>query len=494
MLRPSVRASCAVLAAVAALMCGAGTERSRAQAPQLQVDIEIAVDTTGSMTDTLATARRETERIVGGVRDLASTIRFAVVSFRDPGNPGGEYGVLQDFTSDAAALEEAFDRLKPVRNPGPNNLAAESYNLVFHRSHGDRALSWRPAARKIVLVIGDAEPYGAGAAGVRGCRDDHPDPHGLNTANELAAMRKATRTLIMVRVVNSASTSLECYDSLSALAFDGGAARNTRSSDLARPVADVVGAAMAPISITLASPTIPPGGKASLSVSVANLNDRPLHVSDLALKLASGLMPAAGQADTADTVRWQVDRILAPGARLGFRIRATAAPHAQWAAAFASGHFDVDGGASFSSFAHARIPVTRRILIRTNATAGRRSIAGLARFELVRGAEASGHALPLPGRNTFTVRLPGGGWVQFRPLKARLSLVLGRARATIVARVTARHRVPACGAGSEESIVVTDHGFGAASGATRIHLEDGSGCRLQAAWWLGEPGGISPAL
>ena len=125
-------------------------------------------------------------------------------------------------TSDAAQVSAAIDTLTPA---GGNDYP-EAYNLVFQNSTTDPNTGWRPGSRKLVVVIGDAEPHGAGTSGFAGCADTSADPHGLNTASALAAMKAAQRTLIMVRQAATASTSLECYQSLAAAGFTGGAARN----------------------------------------------------------------------------------------------------------------------------------------------------------------------------------------------------------------------------------------------------------------------------
>ena len=43
---------------------------------------------------------------------------------------------------------------------------AEAYNLLFNKCYTDASIGWRAAARKIVVVIGDAEPHSAGAEGI----------------------------------------------------------------------------------------------------------------------------------------------------------------------------------------------------------------------------------------------------------------------------------------------------------------------------------------
>jgi hypothetical protein len=124
-------------------------------------------------------------------------------------------------TGDATKIDNAIDTLAPS---GGNDYP-EAYNLVFQKST-DAATGWRTGSRKLVVVIGDAEPHGAGTDGFAGCADHSADPHALSTKTVLAGMRAAQRTLIMVRQAATASTSLQCYQSLAAAGYTGGAARN----------------------------------------------------------------------------------------------------------------------------------------------------------------------------------------------------------------------------------------------------------------------------
>jgi von Willebrand factor type A domain-containing protein len=189
-------------------------------AATLQLDIEIAIDTTSSMGASIRQAQDDSKRLVNDVKARYPGALFAVVQFKDSGDTP-EYQLLQPMTGDATKVDNAIDTLTP--NGGGDY--PESYNVVFQRST-DPATGWRAGSRKLVVVIGDAEPHGAGTDGYAGCTDRSTDPHGLSTKTVLAGMRAAQRTLIMVRQATTASTSLQCYQSLAAAGYAGGAARN----------------------------------------------------------------------------------------------------------------------------------------------------------------------------------------------------------------------------------------------------------------------------
>jgi lysophospholipase L1-like esterase len=146
-------------------------------------------------------------------------VRFAIVQFRDH-TDSLEYVVEQAFTADINLAQLAVARLNVAE--GEDN--PEAYNLVFNRARNPR-LGWRKGSRRLLVVIGDAEPRGAGTAGIPGCRDTSADPRGYNTATELAKLKRARITLLMVLQTSSrSSAAIECYRSLAAGAYSGGGA------------------------------------------------------------------------------------------------------------------------------------------------------------------------------------------------------------------------------------------------------------------------------
>jgi Mg-chelatase subunit ChlD len=213
----------------AAVAVPAGLPASGAAARSAALDVLIAIDTTGSMGPSIRQAQRDVSRLVEAAKAAAPAARFAVVQFKDMGDLR-EYELLQPMTPNAPAVATALSRLAP--SGGGDN--PEALNVIFRNSYTHDAIGWRKVSRKVVVVVSDAEPHGAAAAGFSGCLDASPDPHGLNTARELREMRKAERTLLLVRQASTATVSLQCYQSLAAAAYRGGAARDGGS--------DVVGA------------------------------------------------------------------------------------------------------------------------------------------------------------------------------------------------------------------------------------------------------------
>jgi len=240
-------------------------------------DVEIAIDTTGSMSASIAQAKADALAIVSGVQGVVPNTQFAVVQFKDNFDTP-EYRVEQAMTATAANVQAAINGL----SAGGGGDSPEAYNLVFHNSYtpstgGD--IGWRSGTRKFVIVLGDAAPHGAGSAGVPGCTDTSADPHGLNTATELAGMKTAQRTLFMILQTSTAQTTLACYQGLAAGAYTGGQGVNN-GTDLAAQIVALIQAAG--------------GTVGDVHLEVASASPSPADASWITLPAALGPVAAPG--------------------------------------------------------------------------------------------------------------------------------------------------------------------------------------------------------
>jgi hypothetical protein len=258
-------------------------------------DILLAFDTTGSMAPSIAAAKADAQTVLAAVSQFTPNARFAVASFRDRFYPGGAYTLVSPMTGSRSALVGALRQLRAVGTTDPTkDTPAEAYNLLFHQTYTDQRIGWRPGARKIVVVIGDAEPHSAGAEGIAGCLDKTSDWNGLSARRELAAMRAAKRTLVLIRQAQTATVSLSCYASLASLAYEGGAARNGGSTDIVTPVLSLVKGSYAPLVVAPQLSHAVAGKTDGLTVRIANPNNFPLTIKGLTVKLPTGVTAVAG--------------------------------------------------------------------------------------------------------------------------------------------------------------------------------------------------------
>src|SRR3954452_22914308 len=186
----AVRLALLLAVATGSVLCAAAFARSSST----PLDVELAVDTTGSMGPLIARLQRDAVKIVDGIRARSPGARVAVVQFKDADDTP-EYELVQPLTGDAKAVASAMAQL----GPGGGGDNPEAYNVVFRNSYADKAMGWRDGPRKIVVVFGDAEPHGAGTTGFSGCLDGSADPHQLSTKRELGALKTSGRTLVLIR-------------------------------------------------------------------------------------------------------------------------------------------------------------------------------------------------------------------------------------------------------------------------------------------------------
>ena len=240
-------------------------------------DILIAIDTTGSMGPSIDQAKSDATAIVNGVRAAVGDSQFAVVDFKDSVDGTLEYRVTHAMTGAAADVQAAINGMEP----GGGGDAPEAHNLVLHNSYTPAvggAIGWRSGTKKIVVIISDAEPHGAGAAseGLSGCLDTSGDIHGFSTSTELAGLAAADRTLFMIRQVSIASTSsLACYQSIVArtpggVAVDSGTALGSQIVSL---IDSSFTANVADLHLLVASATPAPADASWISFSPTSMSD-----------------------------------------------------------------------------------------------------------------------------------------------------------------------------------------------------------------------------
>jgi hypothetical protein len=484
----------AVASAVLVCLSGFGTAADGAVHATPVLDVELALDTTSSMGPSLDRARKDALEIVDGVRNIVPDARFGVVSFRDRSNPGGEYQTLQPLTADTGAVQRALSTLQASTFSSPTKPPEESYNLAFHRSYDDNALGWRPDARKIVVVIGDAEPFHSGSAGIPGCQSNHVDPDGLNVKTELNGMRKAARTLIMIREVSVwTTTSLACYQSLSALGYTGGAARDGGSSDLVTPLVALMRGAVAPITVTPASRFILPGTNTRLTATLANPNGFAVQLNSLTLSVlgltnATATPPPATQAGT--TLTWNTPQTLQPHSTVVVTLNAKASSTPVVAKVTATANAQFEAGNAFTSVGQATIYVTRRLVIRAHASTRRGSIGGSVSVALSKSASAAA----LSSRAGQLTIKSGKRSVTLRPSAYRLSIAGDRATATIRVRVAGSSTLSGCAVGARGTLTVTDRSLGANTSNGSVQVTLPARCSPGETRWLAHAASIRASI
>lgn len=126
-----------------------------------EADIVIAFDATSSMGEEKAWLLDNFESFISNISNFVADPRFAVVSFRD--YPSGIYGdtgdwpyrLERDLTASTPDVKSAISN---TVNSGGNDWP-ESYTRVMYESYTDTHVTFRPDARRILIIIGDAIPH-----------------------------------------------------------------------------------------------------------------------------------------------------------------------------------------------------------------------------------------------------------------------------------------------------------------------------------------------
>lgn len=460
------------LATVALAVGSESAARQAASSPNAStpVDIEIAVDGTGSMTKAIAQAARDGTHIVDGVTSVLPDTQFAVVVFRDYENPAGEYELLQPMTRDPDRVQAALGRIKTSSNPSPLNGPAESYNLAFQNSYRDDAIAWRPEARKVVVVLGDAEPNGAGAAGLPGCKDQSRDPHGLSTPHELERMRAAHRTLIMVRQLSPKTTvSLRCYQSLAARAFTGGTARDGGSADLASTIIELIQRLYAPVALKHDLGLALPGQRTGYTITLPNPNSFALTVNSLTLVLPTKEFHYVKRTTTGSTTTeptragrtllWSLDTVLSPREQMRLHLVVQTPHRVGTYLTTATAHVQTANGEALTSRSPiATLHVKRRVhaigfRFRGQTAAGA-VLQGRASSRFGRGAGR----LPAvaPARGTLLLHTGQRSLVVLAATKFRLERLATPTQLYAVMRVIGAKGLPGCSKRARAMLLVVD--------------------------------------
>ena len=116
------------------------------------LDVVFVVDATGSMDWAIAEVRLRIVDIVDAVRSLVPLARFGVVAYRDHDDP--EFLTRQQpLTFSLVKLRRFLDALE-AKGGGSFQEAVTAGVEAASRDAG-----WRPGARRVVVIIGDAPPH-----------------------------------------------------------------------------------------------------------------------------------------------------------------------------------------------------------------------------------------------------------------------------------------------------------------------------------------------
>jgi hypothetical protein len=130
---------------------------SAAPAPLRQLDLVLCFDTTGSMYPVLASVKKQLTGLAGLIFAPGSGFdcAVAVVAHGDYDSADTYVTTHMDFSTESNTVTAWIANVAPVNNSWNEGEAYEQALAVM------RGLAWRPASKKVVVLVGDDKPHPA---------------------------------------------------------------------------------------------------------------------------------------------------------------------------------------------------------------------------------------------------------------------------------------------------------------------------------------------
>lgn len=187
------------------------------------LDLCFLVDTTNSMKDDIENAQNNMKEILSGLVTKTTDYRVALVDYRDFSDRAGKEDypakVQLSFTNNNSSINQAINSLK-LGNGGDHP------ETVFSGIATTLNLDWRENAKKVIIILGDAEPL-------------DPEPNTNYTYDNIVAMLKEAN--ISIDEYNSDSRVLGDEDTSSISVYSIGVEASSYAKEFFESIADDTG-------------------------------------------------------------------------------------------------------------------------------------------------------------------------------------------------------------------------------------------------------------
>ncbi|MGI5181536.1 cutinase family protein [Dactylosporangium sp. CA-152071] len=227
---------------------------------KVALDVVFAIDTTGSMTPYITNARSSAASIADKLRTSSSSFQVGLAEYRDHGD---EFvaRVVTPLTGDATAFRSGLDKLIAA---GGGDTPEAVYSGMITAA----GVAWRPTARRVVIVIGDAPAHDPEA--VTGyTRDDVVKA--FNAAGSFASAKLAPSSTGPIRLYGlAADTTLQAQLSAIATETGGEVAPIGDPADVAAKILESLADATSAPVVTLGVPAAFAGVPTTMTATDAN--------------------------------------------------------------------------------------------------------------------------------------------------------------------------------------------------------------------------------
>lgn len=190
------------------------------------LDAALILDTTGELGTHLQALRRRLPDLLPALSRLAPRTRLGVIAFKDHGCEGQD----EHYLVRRLALQHDRSRLleflgDPGLAPGAGGGGAEALECALRAA---RSLRWRATARRVVVVVSDKPPHGAGLDGLERC------PEGVDWREQVQALARDGVAIVAIQVGDQLETA-RVFEWM-ALETGGAHLRSGHPRELARTV------------------------------------------------------------------------------------------------------------------------------------------------------------------------------------------------------------------------------------------------------------------
>lgn len=163
------------------------------------LDAALVLDTTGELGTYVQALRRRLPELLPALERLAPRTRLGVIAFKDHGCEGQD----EHYLVRRLPLERDRGRLlaflgDPALAPGAGGGGAEALECALRAA---RSLRWRPSARRVVVVVSDKPPHGAGLDGLERC------PEGVDWREQVEALAADEVAIVALQVGQQLETA-----------------------------------------------------------------------------------------------------------------------------------------------------------------------------------------------------------------------------------------------------------------------------------------------
>ena len=177
---PTPAADVAAVPALVATPTAVTTAAKSAEGPVPEIDVVISFDATASMSSCIKEVRKQVSQLVSRLFTELAQLRIGVVAH---GDYDGTYLMKQlDLTDQAGPIIEFINGT----GDSPGYTTKEAYEYVLREV---QKFSWRPAALRTLVMIGDQVPHEA---------DDNP--YNIDWKHELIELKKMNVAIYGVQV------------------------------------------------------------------------------------------------------------------------------------------------------------------------------------------------------------------------------------------------------------------------------------------------------